>query len=170
MMIKSLKNISRQDTNQIYFKDIDFEEIQSHPEKFLNLKKIGDYLYYYKSKAFKIINLTIDPEIYIRVDRVDESKFLVSFIKININQFELKKSSIDLDINFEVCPKDRGILINRIVKITVRERLKIWFLPLLINDFLIDKVVKLISDRLDKKLKKLMYKNLNLVRTNIGDN
>lgn len=169
-MIKSLKNISRKDTNQIYFKDIDFEEIQSHPEKFFNLKKIGDFLYYYKSKAFKLINLTIDPEIFMRVDKVSEKKFIVSFIKININQFELKKSSLDLEINFEVCPKEQGILIERSVKITIRDRLKIWFLPLLINDFLIDKVVKLISDRLDRKLKKLMYKNLNIVKKNIGDN
>ena len=104
------------------------------------------------------------------MDKISKEKFIVSFIKINLNQFELKKSSIDLEINFEVCPKERGILIERSVKITVRERLKIWFLPLLINDFLIDKVVKLISDRLDRKLKKLMYKNLNIVRTNIGDN
>ena len=127
MMIKSLKNISRQDTNQIYFKDIDFKEIQSHPEKFFNLSKIGDFLYFYKSKAFKIINLTVDPEIFIRVDIISEKKILFSFVKININQFELKKSSIDLDINFEVCPKEKGILVERSVKITVREKLKIWF-------------------------------------------
>ena len=75
MMIKSLKNISRQDTNQIYFKDIDFKEIQSHPEKFFNLSKNGDFLYFYKSKAFKIINLTVDPEIFIRVDNISEKKF-----------------------------------------------------------------------------------------------
>ena len=104
------------------------------------------------------------------MDNISEKKILFSFVKININQFELKKSSIDLDINFEVCPKEQGILIERSVKITVRERFKIWFLPLLINDFLIDKVVKLISDRLDKKIRQMINKNLNIIRINIGEN
>ena len=67
-------------------------------------------------------------------------------------------------------PKEKGILVERSVKITVKKKLKIWFLPLLINDFLIDKVVKLISDRLDTKLRKMINKNLNIIRTNIGEN
>ena len=167
-MIDLLKKISREDKNQIYFENIDFNEIKKYPEKFFNLEKIGDSIYFYKSKAFKILNLTIDPEIFIRMENISEKNFFVSFIKININQFELQKSSIDLTINFEVFPKEEGIMLKRCVKISVREKLKIWFLPLLINDFLIDKVLKLICDRLDRKLKKMINKNMDISKTNIS--
>ena len=167
-MIKIFKKISKEDKNQIHFKNIDFKEIQNHPEKFFNLKKIGDCLYSYKSKPFKLLNLTIDPEIFMKLESISDKKLLVYFNKININQFNLKKSSIDLDINFEVYPDQKGIILERSVKISVRESFKIWFMPLLINDFLIDKVVKLISDRLDRKLKKMIINN-NISKINIGE-
>ena len=166
-MINIPKNLFKEDTNQIYLENIDFKDIQSNPVKFFNLTKIEECLYFYKSKAFKILNLTVAPEIYIKLENISDMKFLVSFIKININQFELKKSSIDLDINFEVFPYKEGIMLERSVKISVRERLKIWFMPLLVNDFLIDKVVKIISSRLDKKLIKMINKNTNDIKTNI---
>tara|TARA_B100000965_G_scaffold20931_1_gene15798 strand:+ start:1384 stop:1857 length:474 start_codon:yes stop_codon:yes gene_type:complete len=139
------------DNNKIDIKNLKFKELKTAiKNKYLsNNKEKVEYIY--QSREYKILQWKIRPRIYLYIE-LDESAIEITCKKIDLNIPENISSSLKIYIKVIIRRFQKGIKIERILKICLANKESIKYMPKAIKEYLLKKATSLSSNRFDKRL------------------
>ena len=140
--------IYRIDNNKIEIKSIKFEELK----KIINVIHVSNNKQYiYQSRQYKILQWKIKPRIYLSIEQ-DDSAIEITCRKIDLNIPKNLNSKLKIYIKVFIRRFQKGIKIERMLKICLANKGSIKYMPKALKEYLLEKAISLSSKRFDKRL------------------
>ena len=140
--------IYRIDNNKIEIKTIKFEELKTIIKE---IHVSNNKQYIYQSRQYKILQWKIKPRIYLSIEQ-DDSAIEITCRKIDLNIPKNLNSTVKIYIKVFIRRFQKGITIERMLKICLANKGSIKYMPKALKEFLLDKAISLSSKRFDKRL------------------
>ena len=139
------------DNKKIDIKNLKFKELKTAlKNKYLsNNKENGEYIY--QSRQYKILQWKIRPRIYLYI-KLDDSTIEITCKKIDLNIPKNLSSSLQIYIKVIIRRFQKGIKIERTLKICLANKESIKYMPKALKEYLLEKAISLSSKRFDKRL------------------
>ena len=139
------------DNNKIDIKNLKFKELKTAIKKnyLSNNKEKVEYIY--QSREYKILQWKIRPRISLYI-KLDDSGIEITCKKIDLNIPKNISSSLKIYIKVIIRRFQKGIKIERTLKICLVNKESIKYMPKALKEYLLEKAISLSSKRFDKRL------------------
>ena len=143
----------RIDHKKIEIQNLNFEELKNIIDINYGSNNEENKIYIYQSREYKILQWKIRPRIYMNI-KPDDSSIEITCRKIDLNIPENLSSTLKIYIKVNIKRFQKGITIERMLKICLTNKGSIKYMPKALKEFLLDKAITLSSKRFDKRLTK----------------
>ena len=138
----------RIDNNNIEIKTIKFEELKTIINE---IHVSNNKQYIYQSRQYKILQWKIRPRLYLSIEH-DDNAIEITCRKIDLNIPKNLNSTLKIYIKVFIRRFQKGIKIERMLKICLANKGSIKYMPKALKEFLLEKAISLSSKRFDKRL------------------